>query len=210
MPTSDTAWPEWQAKLADHMWPAQARDRREPSRMRSAHKLREPGVSVRATRRQLRVDHTTSQAQARAPQDLRAAHQGVWLPAARTPARPGLHTRRLLPASDPQRDLQDRVLGDRARRFPIGQGQGLRRLRHRRPHSPGQYEVDHLVPLEAGGSNQIANLFPEPASPRPGFHEKDRLENAVHDRVCDDRRALRPLQRRIAADWVALYDDLLG
>jgi hypothetical protein len=76
-------------------------------------------------------------------------------------------------------------------------------------HGAGQYEVDHLVPLEAGGSNQIANLFPQPASPRPGFHEKDRLENAIHDRVCDGGQALRPLQRRIAKDWVVLYRDLV-
>jgi hypothetical protein len=26
-------------------------------------------------------------------------------------------------------------------------------------HAPGEYEVDHLVPLELGGSNSIANLF---------------------------------------------------
>jgi hypothetical protein len=65
-------------------------------------------------------------------------------------------------------------------------------------------------PLEAGGSNQIANLFPQPASPRPGFHEKDRLENSIHDRVCNDGQALRPLQRRTAKDWVALYRDLVS
>ena len=74
--------------------------------------------------------------------------------------------------------------------------------------SPGTYEIDHLVPLEAGGSNQIADLFPQPASPRPGFHEKDRLENSIRDRVCDDGQALRPLRRRVAKDWVALYRDL--
>ncbi|TMC88113.1 MAG: HNH endonuclease, partial [Chloroflexi bacterium] len=38
-------------------------------------------------------------------------------------------------------------------------------------HSPGQYEVDHLVSLELGGSNDISNLWPEAASPKPGFHE---------------------------------------
>lgn len=27
--------------------------------------------------------------------------------------------------------------------------------------TPGEFEVDHLVPLEAGGSNDIANLWPE-------------------------------------------------
>ena len=35
-------------------------------------------------------------------------------------------------------------------------------------HSSGQYEVDHLVPLELGGSNSIANLFPEAATRGPG------------------------------------------
>jgi hypothetical protein len=69
-------------------------------------------------------------------------------------------------------------------------------------HSAGQYEVDHLVPLEAGGSNQIANLFPQPASPRPGFHEKDRLEHALSRLVCRGRMSLRFAQRLIATDWV--------
>lgn len=40
-------------------------------------------------------------------------------------------------------------------------------------HTPGEYEVDHLVSLELGGSNDIANLWPEAADPPPGFHEKD-------------------------------------
>jgi len=38
---------------------------------------------------------------------------------------------------------------------------------------PGQYEVDHLVNLSIGGSNDISNLWPEAASPKPGLHEKD-------------------------------------
>ena len=51
-------------------------------------------------------------------------------------------------------------------------------------HTPGQYEVDHLVSLELGGSNDIANLWPELASPKPGFHEKDKVENYLHAQVC--------------------------
>jgi hypothetical protein len=69
----------------------------------------------------------------------------------------------------------------------------------------GDGEVDHLVSLELGGSNARANLFPEAASPRPGSHEKDRLENALHADVCAGRVSLRRAQRLIAGDWVAEY-----
>lgn len=72
----------------------------------------------------------------------------------------------------------------------------------------GRYEVDHLVPLEGGGSNSVANLFPQRANPRPGFHEKDRLENAMHDGVCAGRLGLADAQRRIARNWLRLYADL--
>ena len=51
-------------------------------------------------------------------------------------------------------------------------------------HYAGQYEVDHLVSLELGGSNDIANLGPEAAAPTPGFHQKDQVENYLHDQVC--------------------------
>jgi hypothetical protein len=77
-------------------------------------------------------------------------------------------------------------------------------------HTRDTYEVDHLVPLELGGSNSIANLFPERATPHPGFHEKDRLENKLHDRVCASARALRATQRSIAEDWTVLYHTYFG
>ena len=77
-------------------------------------------------------------------------------------------------------------------------------------HRSGQYEVDHLVPLELGGSNSVANLFPEAAKPRPGFHDKDRLEDEVHDRACAGRNSFRSMQQRIASDWSALYVALIG
>jgi hypothetical protein len=66
-------------------------------------------------------------------------------------------------------------------------------------------EVDHLVSLELGGTNATANLFPEAASPTPGSHEKDRLENRLHDLVCSGQISLRRAQRAIAGDWVRAY-----
>jgi hypothetical protein len=74
-----------------------------------------------------------------------------------------------------------------------------------RRHSRATYEMDHLVPLEAGGSNSRANLFPEAASPTPGFHQKDRLENWAHAGICDGSLGLRSTQRRIARNWLAVY-----
>jgi hypothetical protein len=72
-------------------------------------------------------------------------------------------------------------------------------------HATGAYEIDHLVPLELGGGNDSANLWPEAADPRPGFHEKDVLENRLHDLVCRGGIALARAQRLIAGDWLAAW-----
>lgn len=69
----------------------------------------------------------------------------------------------------------------------------------------GEYEVDHLISLELGGSNDIANLWPEPADPRPGFHEKDKVENYLHDQVCNGTLSLQQAQSEIANDWLKVY-----
>jgi hypothetical protein len=59
-------------------------------------------------------------------------------------------------------------------------------------------ELDHLVPLELGGDNDAANLWPEvPPTPNP----KDSVENALHAAVCDGRMSLAGAQRAIAQDW---------
>jgi Protein of unknown function (DUF3761) len=71
-------------------------------------------------------------------------------------------------------------------------------------------EIDHIVSLELGGSNAIANLFPEEANAHPGYHVKDRLENRLHDLVCSGAMPLRTAQERIAANWQALYRSVFG
>ncbi len=75
-------------------------------------------------------------------------------------------------------------------------------------HQPGEYEVDHLISLELGGSNDIANLWPEPADPRPGFHEKDKIENYLHDQVCSGAITLQQAQSQIAHDWLSVYEGM--
>jgi hypothetical protein len=72
-------------------------------------------------------------------------------------------------------------------------------------HLPGEYEVDHLVSLELGGSNDIANLWPEAATPKPGFHEKDKVENYLHNQVCTGNITLKAAQTEIATDWLTVY-----
>lgn len=75
-------------------------------------------------------------------------------------------------------------------------------------HSPGQYEVDHLVSLELGGSNDISNLWPEAASPTPGFHQKDKVENYLHDQVCSGAISLAKAQVEIATNWLQIYNSM--
>lgn len=77
-------------------------------------------------------------------------------------------------------------------------------------HTTGQYEVDHFIPLEIGGSNDIANLWPEAASPTPGFHEKDKVENYLHSQVCSGQMTLSQAQQAIAANWLTIYNNVHG
>ncbi len=74
--------------------------------------------------------------------------------------------------------------------------------------SPGEYEVDHLVNLSIGGSNDISNLWPEAASPTPGFHEKDKVEVYLQDQVCSGKMDLRTAQIQIATNWLEVYNKI--
>jgi len=67
------------------------------------------------------------------------------------------------------------------------------------------YEIDHIISLELGGSNDVVNLFPEPYLPSPGAHQKDQVENWLHQQVCTGQMPLAVAQREIAADWYQPY-----
>lgn len=68
---------------------------------------------------------------------------------------------------------------------------------------PGAFEVDHLISLELGGSNDVTNLWPQPYFGKLNAHDKDRLENQLHAQVCRGEVTLAEAQRAIAADWTA-------
>lgn len=71
---------------------------------------------------------------------------------------------------------------------------------------PGEYEVDHLISLELGGSNSIRNLWPQSFRTRPwNARVKDALENELHLEVCAGTLDLQTAQRDIAADWIRAY-----
>ncbi len=76
------------------------------------------------------------------------------------------------------------------------------------PPSRGSYEMDHLIPLALGGNNNIANLFPEAAQPKPGFKEKDVVEMYLYQEVCAGHINLGYAQATIAKDWLAVYTTL--
>lgn len=69
----------------------------------------------------------------------------------------------------------------------------------------GGCEVDHLIPLELGGLDDIRDLWPQPSQPKPGFHEKDKLENWLKVEVCTGKMSLTDAQEAIRTDWYAAY-----
>jgi len=64
------------------------------------------------------------------------------------------------------------------------------------PDTPS--ELDHLVPLELGGSNDVTNLWPEVGSIP---NAKDEVENTLHSWVCSGKMTLIQAQTEIAGDW---------
>jgi len=78
-------------------------------------------------------------------------------------------------------------------------------------HKAGDFEVDHLISLELGGSNSPKNLWPQSYKTQPwNAHVKDALENRLHDDVCTNQIDLPTAQREIATDWIGAYKRRFG
>ena len=98
--------------------------------------------------------------------------------------------------------------------------EGTRQHRHRHdamaimdeyglaPESRPEFEIDHLVPLELGGSDDLANLWPEPRfsiEPEWNAERKDELENALHALVCNGDLDIEVAQKAIEDDWTEAW-----
>jgi hypothetical protein len=66
-------------------------------------------------------------------------------------------------------------------------------------------EVDHLVSLEIGGTNDIKNLWVQPYCGPWNAHIKDTLENELHKLVCAGTITGDQARKEISIDWVASY-----
>jgi len=75
--------------------------------------------------------------------------------------------------------------------------------------NPRDYEEDHLIPLELGGSpTDPQNLWPErfeTSIPDGGARSKDRVENYLHREVCAGDLTLEEAQHEIVSDWYSVY-----
>lgn len=73
-------------------------------------------------------------------------------------------------------------------------------------------EVDHFYPLCAGGSNDIKNLWYQPADndwngKNYGFHEKDKLETYICVQIKAGKMEPKDAFNRMQKDWVKFYLD---
>ena len=65
------------------------------------------------------------------------------------------------------------------------------------------YEVDHLIPLEAGGADVKSNLWIQIYDGPNNAHDKDHLEDFLKKKICANKITMQQAQTCIAKDWIA-------
>ena len=65
------------------------------------------------------------------------------------------------------------------------------------------YEVDHLIPLEAGGADVKSNLWIQIYDGTNNANDKDHLEDFLNKKICANKMTMQQAQTCIAKDWIA-------
>ena len=69
------------------------------------------------------------------------------------------------------------------------------------------FVIDHLIPLELGGSNSIKNLWPQSVEESSvSAKMKDKVENLLHQKVCDGSISLPNAQSIMTGNWNIWYN----
>jgi len=68
-------------------------------------------------------------------------------------------------------------------------------------------ELDHLIPISLGGTNDPDNLWPLPANKDMGPEQKKALDAKLHELVCNKTLKLKDAQEAVKKDWVKAYNE---
>lgn len=105
---------------------------------------------------------------------------------------------------------QERVCaeGFEASAEPIAKWQRDQALeRYGRRSSEFTGELDHLIPVSLGGTNDPDNLWPLPSNKDMGPAEKKALEEKLHQMVCANSMSLKAAQDAIKKNWVKAFNE---
>ena len=70
--------------------------------------------------------------------------------------------------------------------------------------------LDHLIPIELGGTDNVENLWPEPMKGDWNATQKDALEQKLLGMVCDGSLTVKQAQNAIKKNWVQAYTQYVG
>jgi hypothetical protein len=70
--------------------------------------------------------------------------------------------------------------------------------------------LDHLIPIELGGTDSLENLWPEPVKGEWNAAQKDALEQKLLGMVCDGTLTVKQAQGAIRKNWVQAYQQYVG
>ena len=72
------------------------------------------------------------------------------------------------------------------------------------------YDIDHLVPLSLGGTNELNNLWPHAWTSLFNPRKKAKLEGRLRLMVKRKRLQLKEAQQLLMTDWIAAYQRYCG